>query len=192
MQRLCVRNRFLGGAHVGLGNDFKQWHACPVEIDAAHVLEILVQRLARVLFEVGPRQANRFLSALRQNSDFSPFDDRELVLADLVALGKVRIEIVLAGEDRAAIDVFGISPIHGQAKTYRFSYCLAIRDRKHARQGDVHCIRLRVGRRSKRGRSPREHLRHSRELRVSLKADDDFPVHAWIPSGSRLCQSVAF
>src|SRR2546423_10737077 len=38
-----------------------------------------------VLFEVGPREANRFLPALRQDPDFPPFDDGKLVLADLVA-----------------------------------------------------------------------------------------------------------
>jgi len=134
-----------------------------------------VQRLAGVLFEVGSRQANRFFAALGQNSDFSPFDDGKFVLADLVALGQIRVEIVFPRENRTAIDqLFSADrkPEPDRALDRTF-----VGDRQHARQRDIHGARLGIRRRTERGRCTGEHLRRCRELRVRLQADDDFPVH---------------
>ena len=58
-----------------------------------------MQRLAGVLFEMQPLDADREVSALGQrHADLTFADDRLLVLADLIALRQVRIEIVLPVE----------------------------------------------------------------------------------------------
>ena len=70
-----------------------------------HAVEVLVQGLARVLLEVRARQADRLLSLGQDDPAATPpVHDGNLVLADLVALGQVRIEVVLAREHRAAVD----------------------------------------------------------------------------------------
>ena len=58
MQRLGVGHGLVGGAHVGLGDDFQQRRAGAVEVDAGLAVEILVQRLAGILLEVGAGQVH--------------------------------------------------------------------------------------------------------------------------------------
>ena len=67
-------------------------------------LEILVQRLAGVLLEMRAHQPDRLLAILQRNPHRPACHDRQLVLADLVALGKVGVEVVLARKYRTAID----------------------------------------------------------------------------------------
>ena len=64
---------------------------------------LVVQRLAGVLLEVQPLDADRHGLAVGQvDDDLALADDRRLVLADLVALRQVGIEIVLPVEHRFA------------------------------------------------------------------------------------------
>ena len=59
----------------------------------------LVHRLARVLFQVRAREADLDLAARRRHDrDLAALHHRDLVLADLVALGQVGIEVILARE----------------------------------------------------------------------------------------------
>ena len=60
MQRLRIRDRFGGAAHVRLGDDFQQRRAGAVQVDAGHAREVFVQRLAGVFFEVRARQVDVF------------------------------------------------------------------------------------------------------------------------------------
>ena len=67
---------------------------------------LVVQRLAGVLLQMQPLDADRDgLAAVEVDHDLALADDRRLVLADLIALRQIRIEIVLAVEHRAQIDL---------------------------------------------------------------------------------------
>ena len=102
---LHVRDRFLRRAHVGLGDDLEQRRAGAIEVDARQAVEVLVQRLAGVLFEVRARDADRLARAVVEHDlERALLDDRLLVLADLVALRQIGIEVVLAREHRAVRD----------------------------------------------------------------------------------------
>src|SRR5439155_3978804 len=105
MQRLGIRDRLFGAAKLGLGDDLEQRGAGAVEIDAGHPVKVLVQRLAGVLFEMRPSERNVDLAARRRNdADRPTLHDGNLVLADLISLGKVRIEVILAREHAALVD----------------------------------------------------------------------------------------
>ena len=66
---------------------------------------VLVQRLAGVFFEVGAHQAHGLLLVAEEELDRAALHHRDLELADLVALGQVGVEVVLAREDAARRDV---------------------------------------------------------------------------------------
>jgi hypothetical protein len=61
VQRLGVGHGFRARTHVGLGDDFQQRRAGAVEVDAGTAVEILVQRLAGIFFEVGAGQVHVLL-----------------------------------------------------------------------------------------------------------------------------------
>ena len=99
----------LGGlgrrAHVGLGDDLDERHAAAVVVDVGAAIgigEALVQRLAGVLFHVDAREADAAALAVDGDVEAAAERERPLVLRDLVALRQVRIEVVLAREDRLA------------------------------------------------------------------------------------------
>ena len=67
---------------------------------------LVVQRLAGILLQMQPLDADGGgLAALQLDDDFALAHDRRLVLADLIALRQIGIEIVLAVEYRAQIDL---------------------------------------------------------------------------------------
>src|SRR3989338_10349521 len=104
-------------------------------------------------------------------------DYRQIGLADLVALGQVGIEIILAREHRARRDMGA----GGEAKPDRALHRALVQHRQHAGQSEAHRIRLRVRLRAERGRGAAEDLAIGRELRVYFQPDDDFPGHVVIP-----------
>ena len=105
MHLLHVGDRFLRGAQIRFRYDLDQ--RCPgaVEIHARQPAQPLVQRLAGVLLQVRARDADALGAAVIQDDVESALrHDRQLVLADLIALGQIRIEVVLAREHRLAGD----------------------------------------------------------------------------------------
>ena len=169
---LRVGHGFRGGPHVGLGDDLQQRRPGAVEVDAAHAVEVLVERLAGVLLEVRAGQLDDLLDVADLDAHRAPDDDRQLVLADLVALREVGIEVVLAGEDRARADLRA----DGEAEADRAFDGAAVQHRQHAGQREVDDAGLRVRRGAERRGGGREDLRARRQLRVRLETDDDFPV----------------
>ena len=104
VQRAGVGHGLGAGAHLRLGDDFQQRRAGAVEVDAGHAVEVLVQRLAGVLFQVGAGEVDASFPP-------SPRDPRARrprrwasQLADLVALGQVGVEVVLAVEHVDAVE----------------------------------------------------------------------------------------
>ncbi len=125
----------LGVADVGLGHDLHQRHAAAVEIDMGHRRRPVVQQLAGVLLQMQPLDADgRGLAAVELDDHLALADDRRLVLADLVALRRVRIEIVLPVEHRAQVDLC----VQPQPGPDSLSDAFLVDDRQHARHRRVH------------------------------------------------------
>ena len=102
--QVCMR--FVGAADVGLADDLNQRRAAAVEIHvgiAVGVLEAVVNALARVVLHVDPRDADALLFALDLNFHPAVLGQRLVILRDLIALGQIRIEIVLARKDGTRI-----------------------------------------------------------------------------------------
>ena len=139
---------------------------------------LVVDRLAGILFEVQPLDADLDLleGALAvwadRDRDCALADDRLLELRDLVALRQVRIEVVLAVEDRLQVDL-RLQPEPG---ANRLAHAFLVDDGQHAGHGRVHEADIVVRRRAEARRGAREELRLGRDLRVDLEPDDDFPV----------------
>ena len=97
----------IGAAHIGLADDFDQRRAAAVEVHigiAAGILEALVDALAGVVLHVNAGHANAFRGAIDHDIDVAPLGEWLVILRDLVALGQVRVEVVLAGETRVRAD----------------------------------------------------------------------------------------
>ncbi len=99
-------------------------------------------------------------------------DDRVLVLRDLIALRQVGIEVVLAVEHRALVDL----RLEPQAGAHRLLHAFLVDDGQHSRHGRVDQRDVRIGIAAEFGRGAGEKFRLGRDLRVNLHADDDFPV----------------
>ena len=142
MQGARIGGGFLRAAQVRLGHDLEQRRPGAVEVDAGHAVKHLVQRLPRVFLEVGAGD-----SYLPRNLDVSALNDWNFVLADLVALGQIGVEVVLAFEDRAAVDG------SFTARPKRIACSTATRLRTGStRKRDIDRGSLRVRRRAERAR----------------------------------------
>ena len=186
--------RRLGRAVEGrLGHDLEERRPRPVEVDPAQLPEPLVHRSARVLLEVGADERDVAGGGVgRLDGDGPSRRDRILVLADLVALGQVRIEVVLAREDAAR----GDAGADREAEPDRHPHRLAVEDREHPGKPEIDGARLGVGLRPVARRGAGEELAPGEEASVHLQPDDRLPaVHgpspARTPRGGRArCQSV--
>ncbi len=98
-------------ADIGLGDNLDQRGAAAIEVDrgrAGRVRHTVMEALACVLFHVQAGDADAARPALGCGDiDPSMLGERLVELRDLVALGQVGIEIVLASKDRALAD-FGV------------------------------------------------------------------------------------
>ncbi len=87
--------------HIGIADNLDQRRAGPVQVDvseAVGILESVMNALAGVVFHVDARDADALLRPVDLDIDVAMLGERLIVLRDLIALGKVRIKIVLAGE----------------------------------------------------------------------------------------------
>ena len=123
-QLLQVGARLGRGAQIGLRDHLHERHARAVVVDQRPAAG--VGQLAGVFFEVHPLEAD---PARRRVADGdleeAAFDQRHVVLRDLIALDQVRIGIVLAIE----LGRFGDLGVHGQAGQQRVFDRHAIHDR---------------------------------------------------------------
>ena len=106
---------------------------------------LIVDRLAGVLLQMQPFDADRQRLAIDIDLDFALADDRLLVLADLIALGQVGVKIVLAIENASEVN-FGVQPEPG---AYRLCNALGIDHRQHAWHRRVDQRHMTVRRRAK-------------------------------------------
>ncbi|EKD60492.1 MAG: hypothetical protein ACD_54C00703G0001 [uncultured bacterium] len=159
--------------NVGARDDFHQRNAGAVEIDERHRRVHVVDRLARVLFEVDAFDPHQTGDARRQfHQHFALADDGVIELRNLIALRQIGVEIVLAVKGRPQVDR-GFQPKPG---AHRLFHAELVDHRQHPRhcridEGDV---RVRLGPDLR--RSPREQLGVRRHLGVNLHPDHQFPV----------------
>ena len=185
-----IGHRLFRRADIRLGDDFQQRGAGAVEVDAAHAVEVFVQALAGVFFKVRAGDADAFDGAVFQGDVQVPFtDDGMIHLAGLVALGQVRVEVVLTCEHVGAAQ-FGVDR---QAEFHRHAHGLGIEHRQGAGHAQVNQAGLSVGLGAEGGGAGRENLRLGAELGVDFQPDHGFPLHCGRPQnpvGAWRCQSV--
>ncbi len=99
--------------------------------------------------------------------------DRLVVLRNLVALGKIGIEVVLAREDRVLAHL-AIQRHRGQ---HRELHCLAVQHRQRARKAQAHRADIRVRRIAEPGRAAAEDLGLGQKLDVNFQPDDGFVLN---------------
>ena len=188
LELLGVAAGLLGGADVGIGHDLHQRRARAVEVDQADPSAGVVggvDELGRVLLEVGPGDPDRDLALGRLERQPAMGGERQVVLADLVALRQVRVEVVLAipAGRRPASRRRSRRPVARTCSTAR-----RLIDRQRARQAEADRADVAVRRRA--GvvvRAAAEHLRGGLQLAVDLDPDDGLvaleggrgPVRRW-------------
>ncbi len=175
MDGLDVGHGFLGAAHVRLGDDFQQRRAGTVQVDAGGPWEFFVQALAGIFFQVRAGHANTLDGAVFQRDvQVALADDRQLHLADLVALGQVRVEVVLAREHVVLADL----GVNRQAEHHRHAHRFLVQHRQYAGHAQVDQAGLGVGLCAERGGATGENLRLGGELGMNLQPDHNFPLHS--------------
>ncbi len=165
--------RLVGRAEIRLADDLHQRDPRPVEVDEAQRRVLVVDRLAGVLFEVKPLDADGDRIPVGQIDRHCALpDDRLLVLGDLIALRQIRIEVVLPIENASKVDL----RLEPQPGAHRLGDALLVDHREHAGHRSVDQADMGVGGAAKRRRGAGKELGSGRDLRVDLHADHDLPV----------------
>ncbi len=145
----------LGIADVRFRDNLHQRDAAAIEIDKGHRRRLVVQHFAGVLLQMQPLDADGGgLAAAEFDHNLALADHRRLVLADLIALRQVGVEIVLAVEHRAQIDL-GVQPEPGPDS---LPDAFLVDHGQHARHGSIDQRHLRIGVAAERGRGAGKQL----------------------------------
>ena len=137
---------------------------------------LVVHQLAGVLLDMDAldpddlvfRDAGLFICIDQQ----LPFThDRMVQLADLIALRKIGIKVVLAIEPAVFVDL----RLDCHAGTHGLADAFAVGNRKHAGHRSIDEADLRVGLGTESRAGTAEQLGVGRDLRVDFQADHDFP-----------------
>jgi hypothetical protein len=145
-----------------------------------------VHVLARVFFKVQPSDTHRhrlpiarvpgFVTFSRHNLKRAVHRKRLIILRDLVALREIRIEIVLAREDRTFLN---LKPERQSRARGQLNHP-PIQNGKRTRQTQAHRTRVRIRLIAKTRRASAKDFRFGAELGVDFQPDDSFPsAHFW-------------
>ena len=146
---------------------------------------LVMDQLASILLDVQPLDPDDLRLAIgRLDLDRALADQRVIKLADLIAGGKVGVEIVLPVEPRPRVDL----RTQRHAGAHRLANALAVHHRQHAGHGRVDQADLVVRLGAERRRCAGEQLGLGGDLGMDLEADDDlpFPAHAVNAIGAHL------
>ena len=133
---------------------------------------LIVQRLARVLLQVQPGDADQLRRAIGEfDLDLALAHHGMFVLADLIPGRKIGVEIILAVEPADRVD----RRFQAEPGFHRLFDTDAVDHRQHSRKRRVHVTDLRVRLRPERGRRPGKQFRLTHHLGVNLQSDNDFP-----------------
>ena len=179
---LGVTHGFGRGTQFGLGHDLQQRRARAIKVDPRAAVHQAVNGLARVLFEVSARQVDRLhvgiaLLRLDRKRKAAAHDDRKLELTDLVALRKVRVEIILAIEN----GMTGHGRFDRQTEANGAFDGTDVEHREAPGERHIDEARIRVRRLTEAAGRSGEDFGVSRELHVRLKTDHYFPLHVLLP-----------
>ena len=169
-QGLEIGHRLLRTSQVGFAHDFDERNPCTVEVDVAHVLACGVDVLARVVLEMDARDADALHRVAHGDVEMPMLADGLLVLRNLIPLGQVGIEVVLAGEDRGAIH----GAPHGNPHTCGELHGLLVEHGQHTGHTGAHLADMGVGVGPEGRRTRTEQLRPGTQLGVDFKTDDGF------------------
>src|ERR1700686_1843611 len=169
-----VLARLVGGAQVGLGDDLHQRHPRPVEVDERRLSLLdraFVLQLAGVFFEMNAGNAATPRLAVDIEVEVPVAAERQVVLRDLISLGQVRIEGVLAVELREFRNLAVEREGGADGRLDRFP----VDHRERSWESEADRAGVRVGRRHEVvGRAPAEHLALRQHLGMDLEPDDHF------------------
>ena len=163
--------------HVRVAHDLDEGHPGAVEVHPAAAVrsgEPLVDQLSGVLLDLDPVDPDGAFHRLAVRPGIQPdvdrprFRQRKLVLRDLVALGKVRIEVVLPLEDRLLVDL----AVEREPREDRQFHRSPVGHRKRPGQPVTDRTQMGVRRRTELVRAPAEQFRPGVELDVHLQPDD--------------------
>ena len=124
---------------------------------------------------MGAGEVDGFFFAIHHDLQRAALDDGLRQLADLVALGQVGIEVVLAVEHVDAVE----RGADGETKFDGAFHRALVQYRQHARQRDVDRGGMGVGRGAEGGAAAGKDLGLGGELGVDLQPDDGLPLHKW-------------
>ena len=157
--------------NIGLADNLDERHAGTVQVNRgplAAIRKSIMQALAGVLFHMHAGDADALAAGRALDFDVAMFRHRLVVLRDLVALGQVGIEIVLAGEDRSRVDL----AIQRRGRQHGELHRPPVQNRQRARQPQTHRADIRVRRIAKPGRAAAEDLGAGQKLDVDFQPDD--------------------
>ena len=166
-----VLEGLVGRADVWLADDLDQRRAAAVQVEIGvrgRVGKPVVQALARILFHVHARDADRS-SIRRRRWHFDPamLGERLVELRNLVALGQIGIEIVLAREDRALAHL-AVERQRGQRGKL---HGLRVQHRQRARQPQAYRADVRIGLGAEAVGATAKCLGRREQLHVHFEAD---------------------
>ncbi len=160
----------VGRPDVGTAHDLDERDAGTVEVDQREVAAVDataaptdVGRLARVLLQVRAFDADADAAGQVEPAVDA---DRLVVLADLIRLGHVRVEVVLAGERRALHPA-----VERQSEPHRQLHRLTVEHRERTGQPERHRIDVRVRLVAEAVRRPREELGARGQFDVDFESD---------------------
>ena len=169
-ERTQVRAGLCRGAHVRLADDFDERHAGAVQVDRGLAGEAVVERLARVLFHVDARDADRDRLADVASRRSGP--NRRSQAVDRTA----RSGIPWAGRGRSSSCArrsrSGGPCSRARARREWQARPRVVEHGKRAGKREAHRAGVRVRRVAEVRRTAAEHLRRRLELHVHLEPDD--------------------
>ena len=178
LQLLQIGDDLLGGAEVRLSDDLDQRHAAAVVVRPGLVDPRVVHQLAGILLHVHLVDADDlFLAAGQPDGHLAVGGDGQVELRDLVCLGQVGVEVVLAVELVVASDV----AVQRQSGLGRIAHDRLVHNGQCAGHTGAHRAAVGVGRAAEGGGAGAEDLRPGGQLHMGLQADHSFPSHVTSP-----------
>ena len=146
---LEVCRRLFRRAQVRFADDLQERHAGAVKVHIADRRLLVMNKLARILFHVDSGQADASGGAVQVNLHPAVFGQRQLILGNLIALGKIRIKIILAGKPAVRGNLAIGGQPHFDGKLHHFF----VEHRQHPRHAQADRTGLGIGRRPELGRT---------------------------------------
>ena len=172
LERRQIGDRLVGAGHVRLGDDLHERGSAAVEVHSRRLC-VMVD-LRGVLFKMDVVDADEFLRSVGKGDFHAAADAQRIaVFGNLVILGHIGIEIVLAVESRVAVD---LAAEHHAAHD-RELHGLFVHDRQRPGIAETYGADVGVGFAARLQETAAEHLGVRLELDVGFQSDCVFKFH---------------